>query len=64
MRMIAGAIVILSGSILWAIGTDSVERLQHGPVNVGWVSLVVGAALGALGLWLLLTRPTAEKERK
>jgi drug/metabolite transporter (DMT)-like permease len=56
MREVAGAILVLAGSVLIAAGivADAVSREQGGHGNTGYV---LGGILGLVGLVLLLAGP-------
>jgi hypothetical protein len=66
MRFIAGAIVVLSGSLLWAAGALAVTWTHIGKGNLvaGKTATFGGMALVAIGLVLLFLAHNADPQNK
>ena len=64
--MIAGAIVVLSGSILWGLGTITSTPTNNAPTDAGSFAIVVGVALCIAGCaivaWVLGIRATRSSQ--
>jgi hypothetical protein len=66
MRFIAGAIVVLAGSLLWGIGASAVSWAQVAKANVGDATMATygGMAVVAAGLVILVMAHTAPLDRQ
>jgi hypothetical protein len=66
MRFIAGAIVVLAGSLLWGIGACAISLAQAAKANVGDATMATygGMAIVVAGLVILVMAHTAPLDRQ